>query len=154
MSDGMASVAQHAARVIPQRYAGAIIAGLDVHLRQITLDCLDSLTGEVLRGRIASEPAVVREWMAQFAGREVHVAVEACTGWLFVAQTVEACGGTAHLAETVETRALRGRKRRAKSDRQDAHWLRELLVRAGCRSPGSRPSTCASGAHGCICARR
>ena len=33
-----------------------------------------------------------------------------------------------HLAETVETRALRGRKRRAKTDRQDALWLRELLA--------------------------
>ena len=37
-------------------------------------------------------------------------------------------GGVAHLAETVETRALRGRKRRAKTDRQDALWLRELLA--------------------------
>jgi transposase len=32
------------------------------------------------------------------------------------------------LAETVETRALRGRERRAKTDRQDARWLRELLA--------------------------
>jgi hypothetical protein len=37
-------------------------------------------------------------------------------------------GGVAHLAETVETRALRGRNRRAKTDRQDALWLRELLA--------------------------
>jgi transposase len=34
----------------------------------------------------------------------------------------------AHLAEPVEARALRGRKRRAKTDREDARWLRELLV--------------------------
>jgi transposase len=113
--------------VRPSAFPSAIIVGFDVHLRQITFDCLDSLTGEVVRGRIASEPLAVREWMARFAGREVHVAVEACTGWLFVAQAVEACGGTVHLAETVETRALRGRKRRAKTDRQDALWLRELL---------------------------
>lgn len=128
MSDGMGSVARNAAGVKPVAWPGAIIAGLDVHLRQITCDCLDAVTGEVLRGRIASEPAAVREWMARFAGREVHVAVEACTGWLFVAQAVEACGGTAHLGETIETRALRGRKRRAKTDRQDALWLRELLA--------------------------
>ena len=32
-----------------------------------------------------------------------------------------------HLAEPVETSALRGRKRRAKTDRTDAEWLRELL---------------------------
>jgi Transposase len=34
----------------------------------------------------------------------------------------------AHLAEPVETRALRGRKRRAKTDREDARWLRQLLA--------------------------
>jgi transposase len=54
--------------------------------------------------------------------------MEACTGWLFVARAVERSGGVPHLAETVETRALRGRKRRAKTDRQDALWLRELLA--------------------------
>ena len=105
MSDGMASVAQNAARVIPQRYAGAIIAGLDVHLRQITFDCLDLHTGEICRGRIASTPAAVEEWVARFPGREVHVAMEACTGWLFVARAVQRMGGVAHLAETVETRS-------------------------------------------------
>src|SRR3954451_18917322 len=34
-----------------------------------------------------------------------------------------------HLAEPVEPRALRGRKRRAKTDRADARWLRELLTK-------------------------
>jgi hypothetical protein len=37
-------------------------------------------------------------------------------------------GATPHLAEPVETRALRGRKRRPKTDRDDARWLRELLA--------------------------
>jgi transposase len=128
VSDGKRSAARNAAGAKATAFPAAIIAGFDVHLRQITFDCLDSQTGEVLRGQIASEPAAVSEWMGRFSGREVHVAVEACTGWLFVAQAVQACGGTAHLAETVETRALRGRKRRAKSDRQDALWLRELLA--------------------------
>ena len=128
MSDGMSSVAQNAARVMPEPYAGAIVAGLDVHLRQITFDCLDSLTGGVTRGRIPATPAGVEEWVGQFPGREVHVAMEACTGWLFVGQAVVRASGVAHLAETVETRALRGRKRRAKTDRQDALWLRELLA--------------------------
>ena len=128
MSDGMSSVTQNAARVMPERFPGAIVAGFDVHLRQITFDCLDSLTGEVTRGRIAAIPAGVEEWVGRFPGRVVDVAVEACTGWLFVAQAVARAGAIAHLAETVETRALRGRKRRAKTDRQDALWLRELLA--------------------------
>ena len=54
--------------------------------------------------------------------------MEACTGWLFVARALERAGAVAHLAETVETRALRGHNCRAKTDRQDALWLRELLA--------------------------
>jgi transposase len=36
-------------------------------------------------------------------------------------------GATPHLAEPVETSALRGNKRRAKTDREDARWLRTPL---------------------------
>src|SRR4051794_22527510 len=106
----------------------AIVAGFDVHRAQITFDALDTETGEVTRGRIDSTPAAVARWAGRFAGREIHVAVEACTGWLFVCDALAAAGATPHLAEPVETRALRGRKRRAKTDREDARWLRELLV--------------------------
>src|SRR3954466_7388293 len=106
----------------------AIVAGFDVHRRQITFDALDTETGEVTRGRIDASPAAVRSWTERLTGREVHVAVEACTGWLFACDALVAAGATAHLAEPVETRALRGRKRRAKTDREDARWLRELLA--------------------------
>jgi hypothetical protein len=50
----------------------------------------------------------------------MDVAVEAYTGWLFVSDALVAAGAVAHLAEPVETRASRGRKRRAKTDREDA----------------------------------
>jgi transposase len=106
----------------------AIVAGFDVHRAQITFDALDTETGEVIRGRIDGTPAAVDGWARRFAEREVHVAVEACTGWLFVCDALAAAGAVAHLAEPVETRALRGRKRRAKTDREDAKWLRELLA--------------------------
>jgi transposase len=106
---------------------GAIVAGFDVHRRQITVDALDTATGEVSRGQIESTPAAVEQWVAGFPGRVVHVAVEACTGWLFVCRALERCRAIAHLAEPVETSALRGRKRRAKTDRADARWLRQLL---------------------------
>jgi Transposase len=66
--------------------------------------------------------------MARFAGQQVESAVEACTGWRFVCYALVAAGAVPHLAEPVETRALRGRKRRAKTDREDARWLRELLA--------------------------
>ncbi len=55
------------------------------------------------------------------------MAVEACTGWLFVCDALAAAGAEPHLAEAGRgARALRGRKRRAKTDREDARWLREL----------------------------
>jgi transposase len=106
----------------------AIGAGFDVHRAQITFDALDTETGEVMRGRVEATPAAVTRWVERFEGREIAVAVEACTGWPFVCDALVAAGAVAHLAEPVETRALRGRKRRAKSDRQDARWLRELLA--------------------------
>jgi transposase len=63
--------------------------------------------------------------VAGFPGRVVHVAVEARLAVHVPA--LESCGAVAHLAEPVETSALRGRTRRAKTDRADARWLRELL---------------------------
>src|SRR3954454_13898279 len=111
----------------------AIVAGFDVHRAQITFDALDTDSGEVTRGRIDATPAAVARWTERFGGAKIDVAVEARTGWLFVCDALLAAGAVAHLAEPVETRALRGRKRRAKTDREDARWLRELL--AGGRLP-------------------
>jgi transposase len=106
----------------------AIVAGFDVHRSQITFDALDTETGEVHRGRVAADRESVGGWVGRFGGRRVDVAVEACTGWLFVCEALREAGATPHLAETAETRARRGSKRRAKTDRQDARWLRTLLV--------------------------
>jgi transposase len=106
----------------------AILAGFDVHRAQITFDALNTDTGEVLRGRMRGDRDSVSEWVRQFAGEHVEVAVEACTGWLFVYEELAAAGAVVHLAEPVETSALRGKKRHAKTDRADARWLRTLLV--------------------------
>jgi transposase len=132
----------------------AIVAGFDVHRAQITFDALDRDTGEVRRGRIRATPEAVREWAGWFLGEEIHVAVEACTGWLFVCAALAEAGAVAHLAEPVETSALRGKKRRAKTDREDARWLRELLCEG--RLPeawieGVRASVCEAEATGFIC---
>src|SRR6266545_4539538 len=55
---------------------------------------------------------------------------KACTGWRFVVEELEGAGAQAHLAEPADTAALRGPKRRAKTDRADARHLRELLMAA------------------------
>jgi transposase len=106
-----------------------IVMGLDQHRGQITAEWIETATGEVSRARIAPahrEP--VRRFMERFAGRELEVALEATTGWRFVVEELQRVGARVHLAEPAETSALRGNKKRAKSDRADARHLRELLM--------------------------
>jgi transposase len=105
-----------------------IVGAFDVHRRQITYDWVDRATGEARRGQIApATRQVLRSWLAEVPPGEGHVAVEGCTGWRFVAEELAAAGLTPHLAEPADTATLRGRKRRAKTDRADARHLRELL---------------------------
>jgi transposase len=106
-----------------------IVMGLDQHRGQITAEWIDSETGEVSRARVAPahrEP--VRRFLMRFRGCELEVALEATTGWRFVVEELRRVGADVHLAEPAETSALRGNKRRAKSDRADARHLRELLM--------------------------
>jgi transposase len=107
----------------------AIVGGLDIHRKQITVDCLDTETGELWRGRIVpADRQHLAEWLKQLpAGVETHLAFEGCTGWRFVAEELTRAGVVPHLAEPAETAALRGRKRHAKTDRADAKHLRQLL---------------------------
>ena len=106
-----------------------ISMGLDQHRAQITAEWLDRETGEVSRARVAPahrEP--VRRFLGRFDGRRLEVALEATTGWRFVVEELERVGARVHLAEPAQTSALRGPKRKAKTDRADARHLRELLV--------------------------
>jgi transposase len=106
-----------------------IIGGLDVHRKQITFDYIELETGEVKTGQI--RPATrehLRNWLSRFKGKEAAFALEATTGWRFVVKEIERAGCEAHLAEPTDTRAMmRGKKKRAKTDRLDARHLRELL---------------------------
>ena len=114
----------------------SIIGGLDVHRRQITYDWIDTETGQQRQGRLApASREHLRGWLEQFAGQQAAFALEGCTGWRYVVEELQLAGITAHLAEPADTRALRGRKRHAKTDRADARHLRELLI--GGRLPES-----------------
>ena len=82
----------------------SIIGGLDVHRKQITFDYLDTVTGEVSRGRVApADREHFRIWLARRFPRpqEVALAVEGCTGWRYVVLRREA------LFVRVEVRDLR-----------------------------------------------
>jgi transposase len=107
-----------------------IVGGLDVHRKQITFNYVEIETGEVKSGQIT--PATrehLRHWLSGFpANQRAAFALEATTGWRFVVEELERAGIEAHLAEPADTKALRGRKKRAKTDRLDARHLRELLL--------------------------
>ncbi len=107
-----------------------IVGGFDVHRAQITFDYLVTETGEVRTGQVApANRLVLRRWLRQFQGEDdVAFAVEGCTGWRFVAEELRRAGHVVHVAESADTRTLRGRKKRAKTDRADARHLRQLLA--------------------------
>ena len=107
----------------------SIVMGLDQHRGQITGDWIDTDTGEVQRTRVVpADRAAVRKWLSRFRGQDLEVALEATTGWRFVVEELHRVGAIVHLAEPAETADLRGSKKRAKGDRQDARHLRELLM--------------------------
>ncbi len=114
----------------------SIVVGLDVHRNQITFERVDHDTGETGRGRVApATREMFRAWLKTLPSSDPAFAVEACTGWRFVAEELVAAGFAAHLAEPADSATLRGRKQRAKTDRADARHLRELLEQG--RLPGS-----------------
>jgi transposase len=105
-----------------------IVMGFDQHREQIAFDALDSATGEVWRGRIRPADRLgFRRWLGRWDGAQVEAALEATTGWRFMVEELVAVGAEVHLAEPAETSALRGPKKRAKTDLKDARHLRELL---------------------------
>jgi transposase len=108
----------------------AIVGGFDVHRAQITFDQVDTDTGEIRTGQVCpATRANLRKWLEPLAGRsDVAFALEGCTGWRFVAEELGRAGIEVHLAEPADTATLRGKKKRAKTDRADARHLRELLI--------------------------
>jgi transposase len=107
----------------------AIVGGLDVHRAQVTFEYIDTESGELSRGRI--NPCTrdeFRRWLSKLETRPAALAVEGCTGWRFIVEELQAAGIEPHLAEPADTAALRGPKRRAKTDQLDSRHLRELLM--------------------------
>jgi transposase len=105
-----------------------IVGGLDIHRPQVTFDVLDTGTGEAWRGQVRpADREHLREWLAQFAGRDGDLVMEGCTGWRYVAEEVAAAGLRPHVADPAELAGQRGRKRHAKTDRADARFMREQL---------------------------
>jgi transposase len=72
----------------------SIVDAFDVHRRQLTFDYLDTVTGEVQRGRVMpADRDHLRQWLARFAGQDdAHFALEGFTGWRYVVEELSAAG--------------------------------------------------------------
>jgi transposase len=108
----------------------SIVGGLDIHRKQLTFDYVEVETGRLERGRVApADREHLADWLSRFDGQTpVAFALEAGTGWRYVVEEMRRAGVEPHLAEPADTSALRGPKRRAKTDKADAKLLRELLA--------------------------
>src|SRR6266851_4250587 len=108
----------------------SIVGAFDVRRRQLTFEYLDTVTGELRRGRVVpADREHLREWLARFTGQpDVAFALEGCTGWRYVVEELLAAGIEPHLAEPADTAALRGKKRHAKTDKTDTRHLRVHLL--------------------------
>jgi hypothetical protein len=133
---------------------GAIVAGYDVRRRQVSVDALDIATGEVSRGQIEFTPTAVEEWALGFPRRVIHVAVEACTGWLFVSRALERRGAIVHLAEPVEPARCGVADAAPRLTAPTRNGCGSCCARGGCRRPGYRLSMRASGARAPDCVTR
>jgi transposase len=106
-----------------------MVGGFDVHRKQITFDYVDD-DGLVHWGYI--RPATrktLRGWLAEHCPEgDAEFALEGCTGWRYVCEELVAAGVGVHLGDPAEIAALRGPKKRAKTDRADARLLRTLLL--------------------------
>ncbi len=128
-----------------------IVGGLEVHRAQITYHYVDLRTGEEFRGQI--RPATrdaVRAFLQSLGRKQAAFALEGTTGWRFLVD-VRRAGMEAHLAEPAETRARRGPKRRAKTDRAVPDCFAICCSPTTCPSPGSRPITSVICAQPCGC---
>ena len=119
-----------------------IVGGLDIHRKQITFDYVDTVTGELERGRICpADRRHLADWLRRWPAADrvdVDLALEGCTGGAqcttmsmspgsYVVEELARAGVQPHLAEPADTAGLRGRRRHAKTDRADAQHLRQLL---------------------------
>ena len=106
-----------------------MVGGLDVHRKQITFYYVND-DGLVRWGQVRPATRKTwRDWLREHCpDGDAEFALEGCTGWRYVVEELQAAGIGAHLGDPAETAALRGRKKRAKTDRADARLLRTLLL--------------------------
>jgi transposase len=102
-------------------------AAVDIHKRVFQAAVVDE-AGEIDQQRFDASPAGLAEWLRRNPGVRC-VAIEATSGWRWVARELQRLGLEVRLVDPVQARGLQGRRRSPKTDRLDARWLALLLAR-------------------------
>jgi len=106
-----------------------VYAAIDIHKRVFQAAVLDADSGQLGQERLPATREALDDWATRWAGKLEAVALEATTGWRWVARELQARGFDVRLCDPGEARALGGSKRRPKTDRLDAAWLARLLAK-------------------------
>jgi transposase len=106
-----------------------IYAMIDIHKHVFQAAALDPASGELVEERFPASPEALAEWTARWRHRLAAVAIEATTGWRWVARELQAVGLDVRLADPGELRARQGKRRKPKTDRLDARFGALLLAK-------------------------
>jgi len=106
-----------------------LYAAIDIHKNVFQAATLDRESGETRDERFAATAEALDDWAMRHRPSVQVVAIEATTGWRWVARRLQEHGFEVRLVDPGQASALQGRRRRPKTDRLDARWLVLLLAR-------------------------
>ncbi len=84
-----------------------VTAAIDIHKQVVQAAVLDSERGAFVEDRLAGREALV-EWAVRWRGRLSAVAIEATSGWRWVARELQAYGFEVRIRNDPRCRALEG----------------------------------------------
>jgi len=105
-----------------------VMAAIDIGKTLLQAASLDEESGLIGEARLTADRPSLHGWVDGFGGRLETVAIEATTGWKWIARELETRGVVVRLLDPGEAAARKGKKRRAKTDRLDARFLLSLLA--------------------------
>ena len=105
-----------------------VMAAIDIGKTVLQAASLDEVSGESRESRFPADRESLAAWVDGFQGRLERVAIEATTGWKWIANELVGRGVEVVLLDPGEAAARKGKKRRAKTDRLDARFLVSLLA--------------------------
>ena len=106
-----------------------MLAAIDIHKAVFQTAVLNRSDGEIAEDRFQASRDALRAWIEKWNGTLEVVAIEATTGWRWVARELQEHGIEVRLTDPGQASALQGKRKRPKNDRLDARWLVMLLAR-------------------------